>query len=175
MAGHSGTLRTTLGFLRAFFKRRFRLAERSESLEDIYNYVRIDGVYSTSGQPSEQQFQLIKAAGFETVINLAPNSILENALIDELGVLAELGMTYVHIPVDFKNPTATDFEKFIAAVEQVDTRTLWVHCAANMRVSAFTYRYRCEVLGEPPERAEMDLAKIWQPMGVWRRFVRRSA
>lgn len=34
---------------------------------------------------------------------------------------------------------------------------VWVHCAANMRVSAFIYRYRCTVLGEDRDTAARDL------------------
>ena len=47
----------------------------------------------------------------------------------------------------------------------------WVHCAANMRVSAFIYRYRCAVLGEAEQVAKQDLEKIWQPFGNWKTFL----
>ena len=169
----SNTLNTVFGFLRSFTARRSPFKQTSTSIDDIYNYLPIANLFATSGQPSESQFGLIRDAGFNTVINLAPNSILENSLVNERAVLKTLGMKYIHIPVDFKKPTEEDFEKFLNSLQNVADDKIWVHCAANMRVSAFTYRYRCTVLREDEKVADRDLQKIWQPFGVWKTFVRR--
>lgn len=171
MNAHSNTLKTVLGFIRAFLGRRLPIFRQGERIADIYNFLQIDNLFATSGQPSEAQFQLIKDAGFDTVINLAPTSVLENSVINEAEVLSQLNMRYVHIPVDFKNPTEEDFRAFIEALSGCVPQKLWVHCAANMRVSAFTYRYRRDVLAENEIRARADLHKIWEPFGVWKRFV----
>jgi hypothetical protein len=48
---------------------------------------------------------------------------------------------------------------------------VWVHCAANMRVSAFVYRYRREILAESDAAALKDLHRVWEPFGVWKSFV----
>ncbi len=173
MAGHTSTLRTLFGFLDAFLRRRLTFLARSNRLDDIYNYLPIEGLYTTSGQPSEAQFPLIKAAGFDTVVNLAPTSVLENSVIDEANILSGLGMKYVHIPVDFKNPTDADFNSFVETLRDPENENVWVHCAANMRVSSFTYRYRREVLDQEEVSAKTDLHKIWQPVGVWKDFINR--
>ena len=167
------TVKTTLGYIRSLLGKHTPLQFRAESLDDIYNYLEIDGRISTSGQPTERQFELVKAAGFGDVINLAPHNA-ENALEDEAGVLASLGLDYTHIPVDFTNPTPEDFEKFCAQMAARQDRKVWVHCAANMRVSAFMYRYRCEVMGEDPQAARKDMSRIWEPFGVWKAFVSAS-
>jgi hypothetical protein len=39
-------------------------------------------------------------------------------------------------------PTDTEFEQFKDAMAKLNGKKIWVHCAANMRVSAFIYRYR---------------------------------
>lgn len=164
------TVKTTLGYIRSLLGKYTPLQFRAESLGDIYNYLEINGRISTSGQPTEQQFELVKAAGFGDVINLAPHNA-ENALDDEAEVLVALGLGYTHIPVDFTNPTQADFEEFCVQMETKQGRKLWVHCAANMRVSAFIYRYRCEVQGEDQRTAREDLSRIWEPFGVWKDFV----
>lgn len=169
---HSNTAKTIAGFFRSVLSRWIPSLARSERLEDIYNYLPIEGVYATSGQPSESQFQLIRDAGYEVVINLAPTSMLENSVVEEARILQDLGLRYVHIPVDFKNPTEEDFQSFVSNLNTDSART-WVHCAANMRVSAFTYRYRTEVLDENETKALADLQRIWEPMGVWTKFIRR--
>jgi protein tyrosine phosphatase (PTP) superfamily phosphohydrolase (DUF442 family) len=51
-------------------------------------------------------------------------------------------MAYVHIPVNFKAPTSQDFRAFCRVMEAFEDRPVFVHCAANMRVSAFVFLYR---------------------------------
>ena len=171
MAKYTNTAKTSLGFIRSILSRWLPFLSRNEKLSDIYNYLQIGNLYATSGQPSEAQFQLIKDAGYKTVINLAPTSALENSLIEEESILQDLGLEYIHIPVDFGNPTEADFRAFTKSLE--DSEAVWVHCAANMRDSAFTYRYRTQVLGEDETESMIDLQKIWEPFGVWTKFLER--
>ena len=165
------TLKTVWGFLVRAAEKHTPLSLRSQTVEDTFNYLKIDETLATSGQPTEQQFELIKRAGFKTVVNLAPSSVLENSLKDEPALLAALGLEYVHIPVDFTKPTDADFEQFKNALEARPDTKIWVHCAANMRVSAFIYRYRRTVLGLDEATARPDLKKIWEPFGVWKTFI----
>ena len=167
------TLKTTWGWIVGLVDRVIPVRRRSRSVDDIYNYLQISETLSTSGQPTEREFELIKAAGFRTVINLAPNHVLENSLQNEGELLQQLGLNYIHIPVDFQNPTDRKFDQFIEHFEAVSGDKTWVHCAANMRVSAFIYRYRCQVRGEDQSAAQRDLEKIWQPLGVWKSFISR--
>jgi protein tyrosine phosphatase (PTP) superfamily phosphohydrolase (DUF442 family) len=80
-------------------------------------------------------------------------------------------MTYVHIPVDFKAPTPQDFRAFCRVMEAFDGQRVFVHCAANKRVSAFVYLYRVLHQRVPPAEAEPDLQAIWQPDEVWSRYI----
>ena len=168
------TLKTTLGFLRESVSRYTPFKRNSNSIQDIYNYLEIENLFPTSGQPDENQLKLIAQAGYTTVINLAPTSVLENSIIEEQHILRDLGINYIHQPVDFKNPTEKNFNRFVESLEQLGDQKVWVHCAANMRVSAFTYRYRTEILNHSSDAARKDLEKIWQPFGVWKRFINNS-
>lgn len=150
------------------------LRARSDSLEKIYNYRKIPGLYSTSGQPDERQLEQIVSSGFDQIINLAPKSVLENAVVNEAEILEQLGARYTHLPIDFTDPTDADFDRFVELVGDAPADRLWVHCAANMRVSAFTYRYRRDVLGEDEAQARTDLLSIWEPTGPWKRFLRHN-
>lgn len=138
----------------------------------IYNWHRLDGRITTSGQPTEAQLADIHAIGVRHIINLGLHSH-EKALPDEAGSVRRLGMTYIHIPVDFQNPTEADFDRFRAAMAELDDVPVHVHCIANYRVSAFFYRYRRAVLGVEDSQARADLEQIWQPEGVWAEFAAR--
>jgi uncharacterized protein (TIGR01244 family) len=139
--------------------------------ETIYNWRRLDDRITTSGQPTEAQLADIHALGVRHIVNLGLHTH-EKALGDEAGSVGRLGMTYIHIPVDFQNPTDQDFEKFCSVMEQLKDVPVHVHCIANARVSAFFYRYRRDVLGMDEARARADMEEVWLPKGVWAEFVK---
>ncbi len=138
----------------------------------IYNWRRLDDRITTSGQPTEAQLADIHAIGVRHVINLGLHSH-EKALPDEAGSVSRLGMTYIHIPVDFQNPTEADFARFCETMAELKDVPVHVHCIANYRVSAFFFRYRRAVLGVEDAQARADLERIWQPEGVWAEFAAR--
>ena len=140
--------------------------------KSIHNWRRLDDRITTSGQPTEQQLADIHALGIRHIINLGLHSH-EKTLPDEAASVSRLGMTYIHIPVDFQNPTDGDFAQFCSAMEQLQEVPVHVHCIANYRVSAFFYRYRREVLGTDEAQARADMEQVWQPKGVWAAFVGR--
>jgi len=144
----------------------------NNSHESTYRYLKVDDRISTSGQPTAAQFASIKAENFDTVINLSPTDAI-SAIKDQAAILAALGLEYVHIPVDFDNPSAVAFEHFALEMKNRAEQRVWIHCAANLRVSAFLYRYRVSVLGLSESEAAVDLDRIWNPSSVWSRFLGR--
>jgi protein tyrosine phosphatase (PTP) superfamily phosphohydrolase (DUF442 family) len=141
--------------------------------EIIYHWRRLDDRITTSGQPTEPQLEDIHALGIRHIVNLGLHSH-EKALPDETASVSRLGMTYIHIPVDFQNPTDQDFDQFCAVMEQLKDVPVHVHCIANYRVSAFFYRYRRDALGMDEARARADMEEVWHPEGVWAAFIERS-
>jgi hypothetical protein len=59
------------------------------------------------------------------------------------------------------------------AMDRHQGEKILVHCAANMRVSAFVALYRILRLGWSRERALADLHRIWDPdqVPVWAAFM----
>lgn len=164
------TLKTVYGYLVTLLEKYTRLKVSGDALDSIYNAHCISERVCTSGQPNERQFRAIRDAGYEAVINLAPHDA-ENALRDEAALVIALGLDYIHIPVDFSRPTEKDFQQFVSAMSACSGVRLWIHCAANMRVSAFVYRYRCDIEGMDRQQARNDLRRVWEPFGVWKKFV----
>src|SRR5262245_30415872 len=106
------------------------------SVEDSYNFRRIDDRLTTSGLLSVAQLRGLRAEGYHAVLSLLPDGH-EHAVRDEARVVRDQGIDYVHIPVDFAAPTRDDLEAFSEAMDRCAGRTVHVHCAANYRVSAF--------------------------------------
>lgn len=136
----------------------------------IYNWRRLDDRITTSGQPTEDELADIHALGVGHIVNLGLHSH-EKALPDEAASVRRLGMTYIHIPVDFQNPTNQDFARFCSVMADLRGAPVHVHCIANYRVSAFFYRYRRDVLGMDKAQARLAMTEIWHPEGIWANFV----
>ena len=137
---------------------------------DIFMWRRIDARLTTSGQPTESQLAAIGKLGVTHIVNLGLHSH-EKALLNEAGSVRSLGMAYIHIPVDFDAPTVADYGRFRSALQGLEQQMVHIHCIANLRVSAFLYRYRRdeEIMSEAGARQEME--RIWRPGGVWATFI----
>lgn len=142
-------------------------------LEEIYNFLQLSDRIATSGQPTESQFKEISRAGYEVVINLGLTGT-DYALEDEAGLICSLGMKYVHIPVIWENPTLENLDEFTSIMELHQDDKVFVHCAANMRVSVFMALYRILYLGWDQERAMEDMYKIWEPNARWDVFIQQT-
>jgi len=140
-------------------------------LSGIYNYRQIAPILATSGQPDEQELAAIAAAGYEVVLNIALHDDPGYSLPDEEGTVHALGMRYLHIPVRFEAPTARDLKLFCQAMDDNREAKLWVHCAANKRVSVFLGLYWHLRKGVPLEEAFALQRDIWEPDDVWSRFI----
>ena len=142
----------------------------ADALRSIRNFHALGDRVGTSGQPTAGEFRAIRDAGYEIVINLAlPTSTY--ALPDERDVVTRLGMEYVHIPVDFESPAVEDARRFFEAMDSASRRKVFIHCAMNMRVSAFMYVYRTVREGVDAEEAAADLHQLWVPNAVWQQFI----
>lgn len=147
---------------------------RESDPSGIFNWQRIDDRLTTSGQPSEEQLTALANLAVTHIVNLGLHSH-EKALPDEEMSVHALGMNYIHIPVPFDNPAENDFERFKNVMEAFSTKTIHIHCIANLRVSAFFYRYRRDMLGWEEAKARDEMERIWRPGGVWAEFIGDAA
>jgi uncharacterized protein (TIGR01244 family) len=140
--------------------------------EKIYNYLEVDEMVSTAGQPTAAQIASAAEEGFQTIINLAPEKS-EHSVQDEGWLVRSLGMGYIHIPVDWENPLVSDFDAFEQALKALPAGRILVHCAANYRASAFYSLYAQKNLGWSTERAESFRAAIWHGSDypLWEKFI----
>ena len=142
------------------------------AVQDILNFVQLTPRVGTSGQPTAAQFADIAAAGYTAVVNLAlPDS--DNAIADEGGVVTGLRLSYFHLPVLFDAPQLAELRTFIGLMRVLEDRQVWVHCAMNLRVSAFMYHYLRHDLGLPEAEARSPVFKRWEPRmdAVWQAFL----
>jgi protein tyrosine phosphatase (PTP) superfamily phosphohydrolase (DUF442 family) len=140
------------------------------ALDDIKNFLAIDGRIGTAGQPTEAELAEVAADGYRAVVNLGLLNP-EYCLPDEAGLAASLGLQYSHLPVNFDAPAVADFEAFVAQMDAWAGARVFVHCAANFRVSCFMAVYGELRLGWDRDRADDHARTFWEPNAIWQRFV----
>src|SRR5271169_653071 len=148
------------------------MVKKRESLvlQQIINWRYLSENLATGGQPTELQLAAIESAGYDVVINLGLAN-KEYSLDDEKNCLESLGLDYVHIPVEWESPTTSDLERFIAAMKKQHGKKIFVHCAANKRVSVFVAMYRILEQGWSRDDAMAAVLDVWEPNEVWCRFI----
>ena len=142
-------------------------------MNKILNYIKINELISTSGQPNIDELKHIANEGFEVIINLGLQTS-SNVLEDENKIVADLNMTYINIPVDFENPKLSDLKLFLTILQSLESNKVWIHCSKNYRVSAFMYVYHKYVLHTPFEQIDLSIFEDWQPNLAWQELMKVS-
>lgn len=139
-------------------------------LEDMPNFHQYSAQFASAGQPTTKQLRTVKDSGFERVIYLAFSDD-HTAIENEDGAVKKLGMDYIHIPVDFNNPTSSDFYAFVGVLQTGPAQKTLLHCQVNFRASSFSFLYRVIYDGVDVADAKEDMNLVWQPNETWRKFI----
>jgi len=141
------------------------------SVEDSYNFRRIDDRLTTSGLLSAEQLGDLHHEGYEAVINLMPDG--ENSVPDEARIVRDQGLDYVYIPVAFDAPTGADLDAFTDAMDARSDGKVHVHCFANYRVSAFCSLYALRRGLCTDAEADEMVQSVWDPaeFPAWMEFI----
>lgn len=131
-------------------------------MDDILNFYQSTARIGTAGQPKADQFAHIQAAGYSVVLNLAMADA-SNAVAAEEKIVTSLGMAYIHIPVPFDQPNVQHVRAFFGVMDGFANDKVFVHCALNLRVSAFMQRYLVLRHGFSIEEASSPFLKQWAP------------
>jgi protein tyrosine phosphatase (PTP) superfamily phosphohydrolase (DUF442 family) len=135
------------------------------------HYIEVTPTIVTSGMPSRAQLRQIVASDFIAIVKLAPDGVM-GSIDDEQSIVESAKVLYRYIPVDFGKPVATDYERFAQVMSELKGQRVYVHCQVNMRASVFVFLYRVIELGADPDTAFEPVQRVWQPNGVWTRFIK---
>lgn len=138
--------------------------------EGVINYREYSPTFASAGQPTASQFEDLREQGFERVVYIAWSDH-EKSLANEDRVVKNLGMEYLHIPVDWAAPTPGDFYLFAGAMQRAPQKKTLLHCQVNYRASAFSFLYRVLYDDVPVAAAKADLDSVWRPDENWRDLI----
>lgn len=124
----------------------------------IKNFLRINEVYCTGGQPTMAELEKLKQEGVRAVINLRRPG--EYNAEEEAAKTRQLGLRYINIPVDGSDPKDAQVEEFLKATDDPRNRPAFIHCTTANRVGAFWMIRRVLRDGWPVEKAEDEARKV---------------
>ncbi len=129
-------------------------------IKDIFNLRMVSSQYWTAGQPSEEQLGDVAKEGFDLVLNIAPQDP-RYSLEDEERTVKSLGMAYRLIPIDFRAPTLEDYDRVEAALLMAKDKRVFIHCAANYRVTTIFGCFAVNHLGWSQAEWDAFIADVW--------------
>ena len=134
----------------------------------VMNYHRINDRLVTGGHLVGDGLSDLKSQGISVVVDLR-----DEPPEGEQQRYADQGIKWINVPVVWRNPLVTDFEKFAKIMRVLDDEHVLVQCQANYRASAMTYLYRTLVDGVADNVAVKDMRAIWDPSeyDTWNAFI----
>lgn len=138
-----------------------------QSLAQIPTFSVIHEHLFSSAQPSIEQLKLIKEYGCSTVINLALSNA-PNHIENEDRICLDLGLNYIHIPIDWETPSAEQCLLVLDLINHlVQNEIVWIHCTKNDRASCLMYVYRQFYMNMDMPTSQDLLHEIWEPNETW--------
>lgn len=114
--------------------------------------IRASDTLVIGAQPTEEVLRQAAAAGIKVVVNFRGEG--EDAGFDEEAVAAELGLTYLRVPVaGAQGLTPENVYLFDAVLDQVGGQPALMHCASGNRVGALHALHAARFGGKDPEAA----------------------
>ena len=130
----------------ALFVLALATAQTEDPLEGhsgIANYYRVRPDVATAGQPSDDAWADVRAAGFKAVLNLRTE---QEGSLEERAKVEAAGLEYFNIPIGSDGIHESQAELFSKILGDSANRPLLIHCASSNRVGAMWFIH--EVLDE---------------------------
>ena len=119
------------------------------------------GRFYFAGQPDEETLQWLASEGVEVVINLRTDKEMETHTeekFDEVALLKELGMAYLHFPIGGKAGYSPQVVDTLAQVLKEHEGKILIHCLGAGRVSYLWIAYLVRYQGLSIDQA-VDIGK----------------
>ncbi len=118
-----------------------RPAIRPLSIGKTQNVSTFDHRIYFSGQPDEDAIKQFADFGVKTVINLRGVQEMADLEFDEKKIVESAGMTYMHVPMGFNFPDASDLQNIMNTLERSGDSPVLLHCFNSNRVGAIWSLY----------------------------------
>lgn len=102
----------------------------------IVNFSKVDAVVACGGATETSALEGLAKDGFKAVINLRLASEPNVNLEQNMARAKELGLKYIHIPMNGQQPDPKVIDQFLAAIADKSNQPAYVHCGSASRVGS---------------------------------------
>lgn len=143
--------------------------ETGAQVVDVENFYRVDERVWRGDAPSSESYADLADAGVTTIVDLRA----EKDVSVDTQALAELGLSYEHIPIrDGQPPSDSEVDRFLAIVDDSEG-TVFLHCGAGVgRTGSMAAAYMVATGQAEPEEALEDMLSVGPPSLEQIMFVR---
>jgi len=138
-------------------------------IEEIVNYHKYNEKLAAGGQPTAEQLEALKNEGYEVIVNISTPSA-RNFLHREHSEVENLGMYYVHFPVDCSALDPVHYSTFSGIMKGISGRKVFVHCGGNIKSSNLIHMYHVLEEGMDERISFETLLKIQEPEEKWNNY-----
>jgi len=124
----------------------------------------------SSDQPTASEYQYWVQQGYAVVINLA-TSQSENTVVNADHIVDASGGQYIQLPIVWDNVRIEQYQLFEQLMQYLSNSKVWVHCAKNMRASAFVYLFIAKNKPELANEALTIMHSVWTPCKQWQQLI----
>lgn len=110
-----------------------------QAISGVANACQILPNVITGGQPNAAQLRALKDAGGAIVLDI--RDPMEPRPVDERGLVQELGMEYVNVPVRAGSLDDATLERILSVLRNAGDRTVFFHCGSGNRVGGALVPY----------------------------------
>jgi protein tyrosine phosphatase (PTP) superfamily phosphohydrolase (DUF442 family) len=110
-----------------------------QAISGVANACQILPHVITGGQPNAAQLRALKNAGGAIVLDI--RDPMEPRPVDERGLVQELGMEYVNVPVRAGSLDDATLERILSVLRNAGDRTVFFHCGSGNRVGGALVPY----------------------------------
>lgn len=135
------------------------------------NFLEYNEVLSSGAQPTPEQINELKEAGYEAIVSLSPVST-RNYLKEEAELTESLDMHFVHFPVDCSNLKEMHYVTFKGILDGLKDKKTFVHCGGNIKSSNLVHMYDVLEQGRDEVESVKVLQQVQQPEEKWLNYFR---
>ena len=130
------------------------------SVAGVTNFAKLETTIACAGATTPAGVAEVKKLGYKAVINLRQANEAGADVEAEAAAAKEVGIVYVHLPVNSASPDPALVEKFLTAVGDPANQPVFVHCASGNRAAAFWMIKRLVVDHWDVDRASTEAASL---------------
>ncbi len=126
----------------------------------VTNFAKLESTIACAGATTPAGVGEVKKLGYRTIINLRQASEPGADVEAEAAAAKEIGINFVHLPLNGSQPDPAVVDQFLVAVGDPANQPVFVHCASGNRAAALWMIKRLVVDGWDADKASTEATAL---------------